>query len=657
MVRETPQAVSTKRLMMEARRLLLLGDTEAGLAAFRRAAESAPGDVFVWSAYVAALREAGQKSRARNAVRRARFPKSVMRRLLDIAEGRRAPIDDIAALIRRGALTEAWQAGRQRLDSYPKDHQLLNLLGMAALADHDPVRAETVLRRALVLSPTSEAALANLGLCLLRQGRAGEAVDLLEPEAWQPGASLSLRVNLASSYLSSDRALEALRLAEDLSGENPEDQDILGIRASALVALGRAGEAVELLRPNAAATEFALQDVLADAIFEAEGREAALAYVGDLSELPVDAESRLSADIAEWGQLDLAAEFARRGAERAPENPAPYRLFGLCQTWVGGDPLFYRMRDMAEADELSPGKRGAFALALAKAHMDLGDDEAAFSALQAGNGLLRSQIEYDVEHDLAEMASVAVFWDRDRVRPSERGAEPAPIFVVGLPRSGSTLLETVLSRHRDVLALGESSLVYKAASDLRMRAEPGQLEALAERLAPGLTPAPPKRMVTDKLLANFMNLGVLASTFPGARFVEMRRDYRDIGMSIFQADLGAVSHPYSMDLEELGHYMVGFDRLMAHWSSVMRDRLVRVDYEAFVSRPDEQVPKLLSALGLDGDPACVDQAPPARRISTMSVAQARKPISKNSVGRWRKYATGLEPLLRILEENGLVSGS
>lgn len=103
--------------------------------------------------------------------------------------------------------------------------------------------------------------------------------------------------------------------------------------------------------------------------------------------------------------------------------------------------------------------------------------------------------------------------------------------------------------------------------------------------------------------------------------------------------------------------MVGFDRLMAHWASVMGDRLVRVDYEDFVSRPDEQVPKLVSALGLDWDPACLDQTPSARRISTMSVAQARKPITKSSVGRWEKYSAGLQPLVRILEENGLVVSS
>lgn len=631
------------------------GDRNAALAAVRRAAEAAPDDTPLWARFVFELRDAGRKAQARQAARRPGLPAAARKQLIEIAEGRLALVDDIAELILAGRVDVALARGIDRLERFPQDGRLLNLLGVAALADEDPVRAEAVLRRALAIAPASVPVIANLGLALVRQGRGYEAVQVLEPAAKAETASLNLRVNLGAAFLRAARLDDALRLAEALSQEAPTDQEVLGIRAEALIGLGRATEALDLMRAASDRSGFTLQDVLASAISEVEGREAATAYADGLPGLTRDAAGRLAALLAEWGELDRAALRARVLAEGDPRNPAPFRLLGLCARWQDGDPLIAQMRQSAASEDLAPTRRGAFGLALAKAYMDTGDDSRAFEALTEGNHAIRSAVGYDVAEDEASMARIADVWTPAVIDAARAGnGGPAPVFIVGLPRSGSTLIETILSRHREVEAMGETPLIHGAASLSRFDPGPDAIAGVRHAVAEALTPAPPKLVKTDKLLANFLNIGVLAAAFPRARFIETRRDYRDTCLSIYQADLGALAHPYAMDLEELARYAVAYDRLMAHWAAVVGDKLIRVRYEDVVTDPGTQVSRLVAALDLEWDPACLSTGTSFRRINTMSVAQARKPISGASVGRWRRFETGLAPLTRILEANGLV---
>ena len=189
---------------------------DRALSVLRHAAERAPGNAALWARYVYELRVAGLKARARKAAGAARVAAGQRKMLLDIAEGRSGPVEDIAGMIERGDLAGAWAAGSERLRYFPKDHRLLNLLGVAALSDGDPVRAEPVLRRAVEVEPGNEAARGNLGLALVRQKRAVEAIAVLEEAGSRPGALPAIRVNLASAYQTLRRWDEAERLSAAL---------------------------------------------------------------------------------------------------------------------------------------------------------------------------------------------------------------------------------------------------------------------------------------------------------------------------------------------------------------------------------------------------------------------------------------------------------
>lgn len=622
------------------------------LDALKRAAEAAPGDAAVWERYVAALYASGRKAAARKAARQAKVPGPERRRLLAIADGKAsAPLDDVLSLFQAGRLAEARKLSHAVATEYPRDPRVLNIKGAIDLAAGDPLAAEIALKQALKLDPGSVDIRANLGLALARQGRATEAIRVMEKVNGRQ-ATPALRTNLASAYLGADRPAEALDAVIDVRKEDPRDGEALAVHATALLDLGRAGEALDILGEAAKRNDFDLHDLMADAVERARGRRAAMDYVAQLSGISTETERRLARRLAEWGELEEAGRRARAVALRDPHDAEAVHIAGTVGRWKDGDPLIAVMEQGLANKAISPERRGTFGLALTKAHMDLGHHSRAFEAMAKGNRLLRSLVDYDVETDLKRFEATAATWTRDVIgRLAAGGPDIAPVFIVGLPRCGSTLMETILSRHPRVVSLSETPRMLSAALGGRPD-EPTVKRIRTE--ARGILDPGDGRIATDKMLANFQVVGALAAALPNARFIEARRDLRAVGLSIFQARLGMVAHPYSMDLREIGRYAAGYAGLMAHWEAALPDRLTRIDYEALVSEPANMVPALVAAAGLEWDEACLGDTPPERRIDTLSVAQAREPIHTRSVERWRHYEAELAPMIDVLIESGAI---
>ena len=238
-------------------------------------------------------------------------------------------------------------------------------------------------------------------------------------------------------------------------------------------------------------------------------------------------------------------------------------------------------------------------ISLAKALTDTGAEEAGFDLLVAAKAMLGDEIGYSADSDLARFRALAETWDGKTIaRLSEAGTDTvAPIFIIGLPRSGSTLIESVLSRHPDVTALGESPVCAGIADSIGRAATKAHVREMVQRAGPFLAERTGGRArVTDKLLANFVHVGLLAAAFPRARFVEAARDLRATCLSIFQNPLNPAGHPYSLDLRDLGRFASGYARLMDHWAEALGPRLYRCHYEALVAEPETQVRHLLDAL-------------------------------------------------------------
>jgi len=291
------------------------------------------------------------------------------------------------------------------------------------------------------------------------------------------------------------------------------------------------------------------------------------------------------------------------------------------------------------------------------------DFERAFAHFDAANGLLRrNRAPFDIRSvsknfDRITSAFSRDFFARDLARISD---SKRPVFIVGLPRSGTTLTEQILASHPRVFGTGELPDIPKMAKLLRPEypecvalMEPDALADLANdylRVIDRLAGPEPLR-VTDKMPLNSLHLGLIARLFPEARVVYCRRDPLDIGVSCF-VELFDLEHDYTTTLEDFGHYFLEHERLMAHWRAVLPIPIHEVCYEALIAEPETTCRAIIDYCGLDWHPACLDFHKTERTIQTPSRWQVRQPLYQTSIGRWRNYLQHTAPLAQLLEASG-----
>jgi tetratricopeptide (TPR) repeat protein len=372
---------------------------------------------------------------------------------------------------------------------------------------------------------------------------------------------------------------------------------------------------------------------------------------------------------------DLArAEAACDAAIRL--DPEDYETLGLRSSLRAATPEDNHI-DELRAHEARGVKswRGAahVAYALAKEYEDLGRYGESFECLRRGAGLKRHHTRYDLSDDLAIFPAIQKAFSPARMAaPADGHDTRAPIFVVGMPRTGSTLVERIISAHGDVQSLGELNtlslemmrLVEQGQGGARLErrrlpqlAAALPMRALGERYLQAVAPQRDSRpRFVDKLPLNCLNIGLIHLAMPNAAIVHVVRDPLDACYAMFKY-LFRNGYPFSYDLEELGAYYAEYYSLMEHWRAVLPPgRIYDIRYENVVANLGGEARRLIAHLGLPWDPRC--EAFHANRNPSMtgSAAQVRRLVYATSVGRWRSLARELEPLRLVLAARGVPLG-
>lgn len=588
----------------------------------------------------------------------------------------------------------------------PDDAELANNLGRALLATGDARAARAPLETAVRLRPDFAEAHLNLGNALLAEQQGAAAERHYRQALRARPAYVEAQNNLGKLLLDGGRAADALPVLQALTNIAPSHAQGHLLHARALLACARAEEGVVAARRALTLDDrlvagwellAACQQASGDLAAAAESLAQALVHAPGSAPL----NDRLGLVHFILGDSAAAARAFARAVELAPEAPVPAVHLGMAQAALGdraaaraaferalmldstqGEAL-RALAEMPDAEQAADVLLGRVDAALATAGLtgrtrgDLlfargrlldqrGDYPAAFAAFADANALRRAAVPYDRAAQAAFVAAVIETFGEDFLRRAAPHAQASerPVFVIGMPRAGTSLVEQVLASHPAVHGAGELTFFPERVPALTRRAGQGatfprgmgrRLDALAA-LGPAYLDLLAARggsaaRVIDKMPYNFLYLGVIGALFPRARVIHVRRHAVATCHSIFTRDL-AGSHPYSYDLESLGDAWLGYARLMNHWRERLSMPWHEVRYEALVADLEGEARRMVGFLDLPWDPACLHFHQSPRVVATASQWQVRRPLYGEAREHWRHYASQLEPLIATLRAGG-----
>ena len=533
-------------------------------------------------------------------------------------------------------------------------------------------RREEALRNfelALSLNPRHAGAYANLLILFNALGEYGKAAECgrrslaLEPD------SADVLLNLATAEMGRTQREAALRWLDDLLAKSPGNILALCMRVGILTKIDRDDEAradierLEALTPRDTKEAVQKEDAIATLLL-AEGRyEEGIAALDRAIALEGDSQDELRAKRANtmetFGRQDEAKAALEEALALNPNSPSALCGRAELVKFTTDDPTIAAMEALlAPEKHETHASRMLLNFALGKAYLDLGDSQAAFRHLDEGNRMKRAVVSYSADATEKAFAEVAgAFTPALLDRLADQGLRsPTPIFVVGMPRSGTTLIEQILAAHPQVHGAGE--LRYMRAVNEQLGDFPNgvatldaaALKRLGQTYLSRVEPlAGGKSRVVDKAPGNFVNAGLIRLILPDAKIIHARRDPVDTCLSCY-TKLFADALNFTYDLTELGRYCHDYLKLTDYWRSVLpASHFLEVDYEAVVDDIESEARRMLEFLELPWDPACLEFYRVERPVRTASVNQVRQPIYRSSSGRWRKHADALQPLLKVLE--------
>ncbi len=546
--------------------------------------------------------------------------------------------------------------------------ELEELIALAAQHQNNKQfdKAEEIYRRIVTIAPNWAEAHCNLATALHRQGKLEPAVECYRLALVLKPNLAEIHYNLANVLAEQNQLLEAVAHYETALALRPDYAEAHNNLGVALRNQKRSDEALtHYERALAFKPDYAEAHNNLGTALQAQGKfeEAASHYESALVLKPdfAMAHNNLGTLLKNQGQLNAALAEYEKALALAPNHAEAHYNRAEVVTFHSGDASLQALASLAAGtDTLPRTERVYIHFALAKALDDIGDRARSFEQLLIGNALKREEIGYDEGRTHAAFRLIHAAFDAGVFRRFPDAGDPStvPIFVLGMPRSGSTLIEQILASHTNVHGAGELRNL-----DLLANGGPvpypeciSQLDAdgfrrLGEAYLASLPAMPQgKTRITDKSPMNFLRVGLIRLILPNARVIHTVRDPIDTCISCFSKLFTDDNMPFSYDLAELGRYYRSYSELMTHWQSVLpTDAMLAVSYEDVVANFEEQARRLLDYCHLNWDDRCLSFYKTRRTVTTASAVQVRQPLFRSSVHRWHHYKDYLQPLFTELD--------
>lgn len=603
----------------------------------------------------------------------------------------------------KGRLVEAVASHQQALCLRPDFARACFNIGSAYRQMQDFAAAAENYRQAVQRQPSFFEALANLGACLLELGQSEEALPYFEQAArFSPGnpeisrgqgvayqrlghsekAEVSFQQavqarpddwqawsGLGEALLAQGKFGEALISYQQALRGSPANPDLLNRVGHLHQYMGQLDDAVRCfrqalqLKPDIIKTVAHLANTF---ITQARFDEAVQCLESALRAHPGEPQllSVLANVYEKGGDHERAHEILRPLVDSHVNEPMAAVVFGSISRRVGRqDDAIRYIEHMLQDASHSPADRQQIYFVLGKLYEAASDYDRAFYQYRKANETVKQH--YDPASQARLVNDLIAIYSADFMAAAPRASifSGRPVFIVGMPRSGTSLVEQILASHPQVHGAGELLDIFDLMATLPgtlgtkephphclAKLTQAALDSLAQRYHAHLTElSADATRVTDKLPANFLLLGLIELLFPHARIIHCVRDPRDTCLSCYFQDFGA-RHTYSADLAHLGAYYREYERLMQHWKKVIRLPLLELRYEDIIADQEAWSRRLVEFCGLPWDDRCLRFHESGRAVTTASYDQVRQPMYQTSAGRWRHYEQHLGMLLKMLEE-------
>lgn len=569
------------------------------------------------------------------------------------------------ALAKQGAgrCKEAAALYNEILNQDPENALAYHNLGLIVADSAGPGAAIPLFWYAVRLKPDLADGHNSLGNVLMKVGRLVEAEQSFRSASELAPETASFHFNLANVLGTLGRLSEAEQSYRRAIELDPSLHAAYNNLANILRTLNRPDDALRALaqaleiNPKFALAHNNIGNIKRDMSATEEAERSYREAIRLDPKLAI-AQFNLGNVLRESGRLAESAMSFRKAIELNPNTADAYRHLTQVERLKPDDGLVAVMQARYE-DPLTPSEdKKHYAFALGRIFDESKDWDRAFEYFQTGNRLHRATFQYDIRAEAATLKRTREFFSAARLAevPTSGVTDSTPIFIVGMPRSGTTLMEQILASHPEVVGGGELGYIQDLVNALRTRrgrpfpycmegltpedaAQMGATYLRRAREAFGTK----ARFITDKMPQNFLYLGLIDRILPEARIIYMKRDPLDVAISAFSI-LFTEGHPYAYDLKELGQYSRFSEQMMEHWMGLFGSKIYAQSYEAVVADSEAEVRKMLNFCGLEYNRACLEFHETKRNVNTASASQVRERLNASSIGRWKNYERHLRPL-------------
>ena len=560
-----------------------------------------------------------------------------------------------------GQMGDAVKSYKQAIALQPGFAEAHNNLGTTLQELGQLDEALDCYEKALVIQPDFIEVYNNLGNTLNLLGQTDEALNSYEKALGINPDYVDAHNNIGIIYHEVGQLDEAIKCYKKVIALNPENAEAHNNLGVTLNKLNQFHEAINLyeqalgINPNYDEAYFNL-GVTLQAIGQSD--EALNSYEKALAINPdyADAYNNIGTIHQELGQLDEAFNSYVFALAIDPENAEFHRNLALMKSYKEGDTQVIKMQSLLSANNLSQSERIHLCFALAKAYDDLGEKDELFKVLNEGNQLRKEELNYSIEVDLKKHSLFRKLFVSIPESPSYEPLTISPIFIVGMPRSGTSLVEQIISSHHKVYGAGELNALDNLITPI-MNDYLSQNKHFSERKFLSIRQGYSNNLsnlnvsesiVTDKMPTNFKNIGFILKAFPEAKIIHLKRDAMAVCWSIYQRYFPGESLGFPYDMRDLAQFYNSYTEMMIFWHELFPNQIYDINYEDLTMNQEEETRKLLKYCELDWDENCLNFYSNKRAVKTASSLQVKEKMYQGSSQIWKKYEAQLNPLIKTL---------